>query len=79
MAQEVYEETVTSGMALGAPDAYLIRDYFSKGILQKRQVQLAKLESESKIEEGVLLIQQIKRRRDIWIRDSLCDIVLERL
>lgn len=134
VAQEVYEETVTSGMAIGAPDAYLIREYFSRGALQKKQVHLAKLQSESKIEkgekttielalitkvdfvllddasarevakryglklkgtlgvlleavnsgvlirdEGVLLIQQIKRRRDIWIRDSLCDMVLERL
>jgi len=30
-------------------------------------------------EEGILLIRQMKRRKDIWIKESLCDIVLERL
>lgn len=133
VAQEVYEETVTSGIVAGTLDAYLIRDYFSREIFQKRQVQLAKLQSETEIEggekatielalitkadfvllddaiareiakrhglklkgtlgvlleaidrnvltkdEGILLIQQIKRRRDIWIKDSLCDLILEK-
>ncbi len=52
VAQEVYEETVTSGIALGAIDAYLIRDYFLSGVFQKRQVQINRLQSEMEIEKG---------------------------
>jgi len=134
VAEEVYEEVVTSGVAYGAPDAYLIREYFSEGAFEKRQVEIVELGREARIEdgeratielalregaefvliddavargvaekhglrvkgtlgvlleavrkgiltmdEGIILIHQIKRRRDIWIRDSLCDLALEGL
>ncbi len=134
VAQKVYEETVISGIVLGAVDAYLIRDYFLSEIFKKKQVQLINLQSEIEIEEGekatielaisekadfvliddatarevakkyglkpkgtlkvileaiekgiiakdrgILLIHQIKRRKDIWIKESLCDLILERL
>jgi len=52
VAQEVYEETVVSGIALGAPDAYLIRDYFLSEMFKKKQVQAIKLQNETEIEEG---------------------------
>ena len=29
--QQVYDETVTTGIALGAPDAQLISEYFKRG------------------------------------------------
>ncbi|MEW6619694.1 MAG: hypothetical protein AB1422_10240 [bacterium] len=134
VAEEVYEETVVSGISQGVSDAYLIRDYFSRGIFKMRKVLLDKLQCVTEIEEGekttlelalvikadfvliddatarevairyglkpkgtlsvlleavkrnvlirdegILLIQQIKRRKDIWIKESLCDLVLERL
>ena len=130
VAEEVYEEVVTSGVAYGAPDAYLVREYFCEGAFEKRQVEIVELGREdgerATIEpalregaefvliddavargvaekhglrvkgtlgvlleavrkgvltrdEGTLLIHQIKRRRDIWIRDSLCDLALEGL
>ena len=130
----VYEETVTSGIARGAPDAFLIRDYFLKGALlsrptirtqpagataiddgEKATVQLAvdiqadlvliddaaarrvalqfglRLKGSlglilSAVAEGILLgdeaialVERLKRRRDIWIANTLCDVVLEKL
>ena len=131
--QQVYEETVDSGIALGAPDALLIRDYFTREILLSRPTPVAGfhdseiedgeratielaitqgadlvliddaaartaaersgldvrgtlgviLEAEDRgaltTDEAILLLEQTKRRRDIWIRDSLCDLALERL
>lgn len=132
--QQVYDETVTTGIALGAPDAQLISEYFKRGVLERTQVQVDRLEDEIEIhegekaaielalatgadavllddaasretaqkyglkpkgtlgvileavdrgvlakEQGELLVEQIRQRRDIWIRDSLCALVLRRL
>ena len=52
VAHQVYEETVTRGIALGAPDAHLTRDYFSRGIFQKKQVNPTRLSSLTQIHLG---------------------------
>ena len=132
--QQVYEETVTSGIVRGAPDARLIREYFIRGTLLSVEVATGELGVETEIQEGekatiqlaitrqaelvlvddavarelaqqrglrlrgtlgvileavdrdvlipdeaALLVERIRQRRDIWIRDTLCDLALERL
>jgi len=75
-APKVYEEVVVHGIASGSPDAYLIKDYFSKGVIQIRQVRVAKLQSEMQIEEGekatieLALIEEVIRSDRYWTRSK---------